>query len=153
MPFERHGQLFFFLFVQIHCPSNRLGLTILWTFGSLTKQISKSVIRPSHDKIALEIHFTHTMLSHYLHMAKYCFLLAILILLGLTVMILLLFWSYQCLFVTHICQGQEDSSVFPVFDFFKGSATADGMSWWTWSVISHSFASGLWISCHFILRH
>ncbi|KAJ8413859.1 hypothetical protein AAFF_G00064570 [Aldrovandia affinis] len=37
------------------------------------------------------------------------------ILLGLTVMVLLFLWNHQCIFTERLCQGQEESSVFPVF--------------------------------------
>ncbi|KAJ8285674.1 hypothetical protein GJAV_G00029640 [Gymnothorax javanicus] len=51
-------------------------------------------------------------------------LLAIIILFGLTVMILLLLWNYQCLFVEHLCRGHEESSEFPVFGGRESSSSA-----------------------------
>ncbi|KAJ8379710.1 hypothetical protein SKAU_G00004880 [Synaphobranchus kaupii] len=43
------------------------------------------------------------------------FFLVVAILLGLTVMVLLLLWNYQCIFIERLCRGHEESSVFPVF--------------------------------------
>uniref|UniRef100_A0A0E9WZG5 Uncharacterized protein n=1 Tax=Anguilla anguilla TaxID=7936 RepID=A0A0E9WZG5_ANGAN len=50
-------------------------------------------------------------------------LLAIIILLGLTAMVLLLLWNYQCIFIERLCQGHEESSVFPVFPGWMSTST------------------------------
>ncbi|KAI1900547.1 hypothetical protein AGOR_G00051050 [Albula goreensis] len=56
------------------------------------------------------------------------FLLAVFILLGLTSMVLLLLWNYKCIFIDRLCEGQEGSSVFPVFGGKVPAPTKDGQA-------------------------